>query len=239
SKPDFFHNSFALLLSLTASSVSLFHHHVILCLALPLVLPHTASVSSNRQSFNPFHIDSRSPSSLLSSLYLTLSVKSFRISVSLSLHTLCLLTNFFFIFFTLSCKSILQTNSLCCFTHSSVSMTLMSATFARSHLLTNILSITVLFPPESYVTFLDSLFVNQVFKTTNFIAPANSNNISPSAFLTPKPFPPCTPSYPSTFSPTCPFISPPIITNSSCPISSTILLSDNKNSSFSSIDRPT
>src|SRR2546425_261957 len=56
-------NSYALLLSLTASSVSLFHHNVILCLALPLVLPHTASVSSNRQSFNPFHIDSRSSNS--------------------------------------------------------------------------------------------------------------------------------------------------------------------------------
>src|SRR5206468_6122583 len=118
--------------------LSLFHHHVILCLALPLVLPHTASVSSNRQSFNPFHIDSRSPSSLLSSLHLTLSAKSFRISVPLSLHTLCLPTNFFFLFFTLSCKSILQTNSLCCFTHSSLPMTFMSVTFARSHLLTNI-----------------------------------------------------------------------------------------------------
>src|SRR2546425_132006 len=101
--------------SLTANSVSLFHHHIILCLALPLVLPHTASFFSNRQSFNPFHIDSRSPSSLLSSLYPTLSAKSFRVSVSLSLHTLCLPTNFFFIFFTLSCKSVLQTNSLCCF----------------------------------------------------------------------------------------------------------------------------
>src|SRR3989441_6777657 len=139
SKPDFFHNSYALLLSLTASSVSLFHHHVILCLALPLVLPHTASVSSNRQSFNPFHMDSRSPSSLLSSLHLTLSAKSFRISVSLSRHTLCLPTNFFFLFFTLSCKSILQTNSLCCFTHSSLPMTFMSVTFARSHLLTTML----------------------------------------------------------------------------------------------------
>src|SRR2546425_6652077 len=134
----FFHNSYALLLSLTSNSVSLFHHHVILCLALPLVLPHTASVSSNKQSFNPFHIESRSPSSLLSSLYLTLSAKSFRILVSLSIHTLCLPSNFIFIFFTLSCKSILQTNSLCCFTHSSVPMTLMSVTFARSHLLSNI-----------------------------------------------------------------------------------------------------
>src|SRR3989442_410343 len=66
--PDFFHNLYARLLSLTASSVSLFHHHVVLCLALPLVLPHTASVSSNKQSFNPFHIDSRSPSSLLSTI---------------------------------------------------------------------------------------------------------------------------------------------------------------------------
>src|SRR3989442_9174034 len=45
--------------------------------------------------------------------------------------------------------------------------------------------------------------------------------------------PPCTPSYPATFSPTCPFISPPITTNSSCPVSSTILLSASKNSSFS------
>src|SRR3989442_514381 len=113
SKPDFFHNSYALLLSLTASSVSLFHHHVILCLALPLVLPHTASVFSNRQSFNPFHIDSRSPSSLLSSLYPTLSAKSFRVSVSLSLHTLCLPTNFFFIFFTLSCKSEKDEKEVC------------------------------------------------------------------------------------------------------------------------------
>src|SRR5206468_5792241 len=170
---------------LTASPVSLFHHHVILCLALPLVLPHTASVSSNRQSFNPFHIDSRSPSSLLSSLYLTLSAKSFHISVSLSRHTLCLPTNFIFLFLTLSCKSILQINSLCCCTHSSLPMTLMSDTFARSHLLTNILSTTDLFPPDSYVTFLDLSFVNQVFNTTNFIASANSNNISPSVFLTP------------------------------------------------------
>src|SRR5206468_7742680 len=117
---DFIHNSYALLLSLTANSVSLFHHHVILCLALPLVLPHTASVSSNKQSFNPFHIDSRSPSSLLSSLYCTLSAKSFRISVSLNRQTLCLPTNFSFLFLTLSCKSILQINSLCCCTHSSL-----------------------------------------------------------------------------------------------------------------------
>src|SRR2546425_376498 len=134
SRPDFFHNSYALLLSLTASSVSLFHHHVILCLALPLVLPHTASVSSNKQSFNPFHIDSRSPSFLLSSLYCTLSAKSFRISVSLN----CLPTNFIFLVLTLSCKSILQISSLCCCTHSSLPMTLMSNTFARSHLLTSI-----------------------------------------------------------------------------------------------------
>src|SRR3989441_5116920 len=102
-----------------------------LSLALPLVLPHTASVSSNKQSFNPFHIDSRSPSSLLSSLCCTLSAKSFRISVSLNCHTLCLPTNLFFLFLTLSCKSILQINSLCCCTHSSLPMTLMSATFAE------------------------------------------------------------------------------------------------------------
>src|SRR6059036_2779926 len=138
SKPESLNSSYALLFSLTANSVSLFHHHVILCLVLPLVLPHTVSVSSNRQSFNPFHIDSRSSSSFLSSLYFTLSAKSFRISVSLSLHTLCLPTNFIFLFFTLSGKSILQINSLCCFTHSSLPMTLMSVTFARSHLLTNI-----------------------------------------------------------------------------------------------------
>src|SRR3989442_362473 len=105
SRPDFFHNSYALLSSLTANSVSLFHHHVILCLALPLVLPHTASVSSNKQSFNPFHIDSRSPSSLLSSLYCTLSAKSFRISVSLNRQTLCLPTNFSFLFLTQGCST--------------------------------------------------------------------------------------------------------------------------------------
>src|SRR2546425_2862939 len=61
SEPDSLHNSYALLFSLIAYSVSLLHYHVILCLALPLVLPHTVSVSSNRQSFNPFHIASRSP----------------------------------------------------------------------------------------------------------------------------------------------------------------------------------
>src|SRR6267154_2139504 len=61
SEPDSFHITYALLFSLPAKSASLFHHHVILCLALPLVLPHTVSVSSNRQSFSPFHIDSRSP----------------------------------------------------------------------------------------------------------------------------------------------------------------------------------
>src|SRR5206468_5130787 len=110
--PDFFHNSYALLISLTASSVLLFHHHVILCLALPLVLPHTASVSSNRQSFNPFHIDSRSPSSLLSSLYLTVSAKSFRISVSLTSIPYAFPQTSFssFSHFSFSCKSILQTN---------------------------------------------------------------------------------------------------------------------------------
>src|SRR5206468_1992880 len=85
SKPDSLHISYALLFSLTANSVSLFHHHVTLCLTLPFVLPHTVSVSSNRQSFNPFHIDSRSPSSLLSSLYFTLSAKSFCMAVSLPL----------------------------------------------------------------------------------------------------------------------------------------------------------
>src|SRR3989442_2544083 len=138
SKPDFFHNSYALLLSLSANSVSLFHHHVILCLTLPLVLPDSASVSSNKQSFNPFHIDSRSPSSLFSSLYFTLSAKSFCIAVSLSRHTLYLPTNFFFLFLTISCKSILHTNNLCCCTHSSLVMTLISVTFARSHFLTNI-----------------------------------------------------------------------------------------------------
>src|SRR6267154_3677321 len=36
SEPDAFHNSYALLFSLTVISVSLFHHHVILCLARPL-----------------------------------------------------------------------------------------------------------------------------------------------------------------------------------------------------------
>src|SRR3989442_13056466 len=77
SKPDSLHRSYVLLFSLTANSVSLFYHHVILYLAIPLVLPHTVSVSSNRQSFNPFHIDSRSPSSLFSSLHCTLSAKSF------------------------------------------------------------------------------------------------------------------------------------------------------------------
>src|SRR2546425_12176806 len=64
-KPDSLHSSYALLFSLTTNSVSLFHHHVILCFVLPLVWPHTVSISSNRQSFNPFHIHSRSPSSLL------------------------------------------------------------------------------------------------------------------------------------------------------------------------------
>src|SRR6266516_2969635 len=53
SKPDTLHNSYALLFSLTARSVSLFHHHVILCLALPLVLPYSVSVSSNKQSLSP------------------------------------------------------------------------------------------------------------------------------------------------------------------------------------------
>src|SRR6266516_1979376 len=54
SKPDTFHNSYALLFSLTASSVSLFHHHVIFCLAFPFVLPHSVSVSSNKHSLSPF-----------------------------------------------------------------------------------------------------------------------------------------------------------------------------------------
>src|SRR5437867_1283952 len=106
--PDFFHNSYALLLSLTANSVSLYHHHVVLCPALPLVLPHTACVSSNKQSFNPFHIDSKSSSSLISSLYYTLSAKSFLISISLNRHTLWLPINFSFLFLTLSCKSIFK-----------------------------------------------------------------------------------------------------------------------------------
>src|SRR6267154_654094 len=124
--------------SLTAKFVSLFHHHVILCLALPLVLPHTVSVSSNKHSFNPFHIDSRSPTPLLSSLYFTLSAKSFRTAASFNRHTLYLPTNFFFLFLTHSCKPILQTNNLCCCTHSSLPITLISVIFARSHFLTNI-----------------------------------------------------------------------------------------------------
>src|SRR5206468_12478174 len=99
---------------------------------------HTVSVSSNRQSFNPFHIDARSPSSLLSCLYFTLSAKSFCMAASLSLHTLYLPTNLFFLFLTHSCKHILHTNNLCCCTHSSLLMTLISVTFARFHFLTNI-----------------------------------------------------------------------------------------------------
>src|SRR6266516_203176 len=119
-----------MLFSLTASSVSLFYHHVILCLALPLVLPHSVSVSFNKQSLTPFHIDSRSPLSLLSSLSFALSAKLLRMAVSLSLHTLCLPSNFFFLFFTHSFNSILQTNNLCCFTHSSLPMTFISVTHA-------------------------------------------------------------------------------------------------------------
>src|SRR6267154_1264514 len=126
------------MLSLTAKSVSLFHHHVILCLALPLVLPQTVSVSSSKQSVSPFHIDSRSPSTLPSSLYFTLSARSFRMAASFNHHTLYLPTNFFFLFLTHSCKSILQTNNLCCCTHSSLPITLISVIFARSHFLTNI-----------------------------------------------------------------------------------------------------
>src|SRR6266516_1610527 len=127
SKPDTFHNSYVLLFSLTASSVSLFHHHVILCLALPLVLPHSVSVSSNKQFLSPFHIDSRSPLSLLSSLSFTLSAKFLHMAVSLSLHTLCLPSNFFFLFFTHSFKSILRTNNFCCFTHSSFRLIMIAA----------------------------------------------------------------------------------------------------------------
>src|SRR2546425_9594733 len=99
----------------------------------PLVLIHTVSVSSNRQSFNPFHIDSRSPSSLLSSLYFTLSAKSFCMAVSLNRHTLYLPTHFFFHFLTHSNKSILHTNNLCCCTHSSLVMTLISVTFGNGY----------------------------------------------------------------------------------------------------------
>src|SRR5437867_34860 len=43
-KPDSLHRSYVLLFSLTANSVSLFHHHVILCLALSLILLHPISV---------------------------------------------------------------------------------------------------------------------------------------------------------------------------------------------------
>src|SRR6267154_759613 len=111
-------------------------------------------------------------------------------AASFNRHTLCLSTNFFFLFLTHSCKPILQTTNLCCCTHSSLPITLISAIFARSHFLTNIQSTTVLFSPDSYVSFLGSFFVNQVFKTTNFIASANSNNISPSVFLSSQPFPP-------------------------------------------------
>src|SRR6059036_2927772 len=45
SKPESLHRSYALLFSLTANSMSLFHHHIILCLAFLVVLPHTVSVS--------------------------------------------------------------------------------------------------------------------------------------------------------------------------------------------------
>src|SRR6267154_6017841 len=138
SEPDSFHITYALLFSFTAKSVSLFHHHVILCLAFPLVLPHTVSVSSNKQSFSPVHIDSRSATPLLSSLYFTLSAKSFRMAASFNRHTLCLPTNFFFLFLTHSCKPILQTKNLCCCTHSSLPITLISVIFARSHFLTKI-----------------------------------------------------------------------------------------------------
>src|SRR6266516_440847 len=104
----------------------------------PFSLATRVSVSSNKQSLCPFHIDSRSPVSLLSSLSCTLSAKFLHMAVSLSLHTLCLPSNFFFLFFTHSFNSILQTSNLCCFTHSSLPMTLISVTFTRSHFLTNI-----------------------------------------------------------------------------------------------------
>src|SRR6476469_7771171 len=96
----------------------------------------------------------------------------------------------------------------------------------------------LLFPPESYDTFLASSFSNHVFATISSLATANSSTISPSTFLTPYPFPPWTSSYPSASSPTCPFKSPHTITTSCSPNPSTTPPSSTYNPSFSSINLP-
>src|SRR5260221_7451397 len=131
------------------------------------------------------------------------------------------------------------TSNLCCKIHASLPITLTFFTIALSPFLTNILSTTVLHPPESYVTFFESSFLNHVLATTSSIAQANSNNISPSAFRIPNPFPPCTSSNPSDLAPTCPFMSPHTTNLSMASIPIKTPPNEVKNSSFSSVVLPT
>ena len=66
--------------------------------------------------------------------------------------------------------------------------------------------ISVSFSPILNVTIIFSPLLNHVFDTHISFIRENSNNILPSKFLCPRPYPPWTPVNPSTCLPTCPLV---------------------------------
>src|SRR5918995_2874725 len=91
-------------------------------------------------------------------------------------------------------------------------------------------------PPDAKVIFFVATFVKNVLQTTSSMTAANFDNISPSLFLFPYPFPPCILSNLSVSIPTWPFVSPPTKMISSFFISNNNFVKQNQNSSFSASD---
>ena len=143
-------------------------------------LPHTSSCAFKMLSWNDFpkfgaSISISSPTFCSKLLCLSLSVY-FHILLIILFFVL-LLFNFFYV-----------CNYKCMLQISWYSFIMFK--YFLSFLPTNTKSISVPFPPDLYVIFLFSFFLNQVFARHSFLS-QNSSNISPSTFFSPKPFPPC------------------------------------------------
>ena len=174
------------------------------CLGRPLVLPHTSSATPSKQFLNSF----LSSSTFSSFQFLLFSV--FCTSFSYSLSVLRLLQS--------PCLAFAYKNSLLSIlfrlwgelAHHQLVLWYAWLTFYHLYIIhqilismsyQNVVHHSKLLSPDSYVTFFAISFSKHVFITIKLCASANCSSISPSSFLFPNFFAPCTSPNPCKSSP--------------------------------------
>jgi len=173
-----------------ASFTSSFHHHVFPQSLLPFVFSHNSLQAFTTPFFKKSH---KSGAPKFTSSQPNPFFKSFSHVTVLQLPNSSFMTDSFFITFSCFLLSTSTTSNRCCNSHG---ITFTSRKYFLFSLLTNAKSISVSFAPALNVSYL-AFFRCQVFAKHTSFSSQYSSNILPSKFLSPIPFPSCTPSKPS------------------------------------------